>query len=364
MFRRPSVRNAAVLRQIIGATRSVEPHPSLEVLDGRADGREAAKLFRTLGVAAADLSGDQVSWMLSRPEVADVVANDRRGLASASRAGESASNAGHPMIRPGADGHGQGIKVAVLGTGVDADHPQLAHQFADRARVASFVPESDGSDRHGFGTHACGVLAGRGDTKGVAPDCVLMSAKVLADDGHGYDEWILDGLQWAAEGGARIILLAAASARGLDHDFSTVYERVAAALAAQEPGCLLFAPAGDASRRPAGYAPVEDPAACPSILAVTAVDHRCSVAHFANAELDFARVAFAGPGVDVAAAWPGGGVRALSGTAVAAAHAAGVAAVIWSAHPGWTSRDVLAEMRRRALPLDPPSDYGVGLARA
>lgn len=338
----------------------------MEVLGQRADGRAPARMFRSLGVAAVDLSGEQVSWMLTRPEVVDVVLNDRRGLALERQDRGAAATWGLDATRAGqwSGPLGTGIRVAVLGTGVDAQHPQLVGHFADPAHIACFVPGADATDHHGYGTHACGVVAGQGSPRiGVAPGCTLMSGKVLADDGTGYDEWILDGMQWAAECGARIIVLAAASARKLDHDFSLAYERVASAFLAKEPGCLIFAPTGDLSSRPGAMAPVDDPAACPSIVAVTAVDRRCGVANFANAELDFARVAFAGPGVDVPSAWPGGGLRTLSGTAVAAPHTAGVAALLWSAHPGWTARDVLVEMRRRALPLDPPSDYGVGLAR-
>lgn len=325
-----------------------------------------ARLFRGLGVAAVDLSAGQIARLRERPEVVDVVENDRRQVRWSAGAASVDAPWGLDATRAGAWGGppGTGIRVAVLGTGVDPSHPQLAGHFDDPACSVSFVPGADPIDRHGFGTHASGVVAGRGSPRiGVAPGCSLLSAKVLADDGAGYDEWILAGLQWAVERKARIVVLAAASGRGLDQECAAAYERVASTLLAESPGCLILAPTGDGSARPAGLAPVDDPAACPSIPAVTAVNRRGGVASFANTELDFARVAFAGPGVDVLSAWPGGGLRALSGTAVAAAHAAGVAALIWSASPSWTAREVLGEMRRRALPLESRGDCGVGLVR-
>ncbi|MBI3463995.1 MAG: S8 family serine peptidase, partial [Planctomycetes bacterium] len=81
---------------------------------------------------------------------------------------------------------GQGIKVAVLDTGVDLDHPDLAAAI-DEARDFTDSP-SGPRDRNGHGTHVAGTIAARRNEAGVvgvAPECHLLIGKVLGDDGSG-----------------------------------------------------------------------------------------------------------------------------------------------------------------------------------
>ena len=90
---------------------------------------------------------------------------------------------------------GQGVDVAVLDTGIDAAHPDLAGRIA---ASTSFVPDQDVTDRHGHGTHVASTIAGTGAAsggkeKGVAPGAGLHIGKVLDNDGSGQDSWILAG---------------------------------------------------------------------------------------------------------------------------------------------------------------------------
>ena len=88
--------------------------------------------------------------------------------------------------RPGPLGTtGAGTKVAVLDTGIDADHPDLAGQITDSQ---SFVPDETVDDHNGHGTHVASTIAGTGAAsdgveKGVAPGARLVIGKVLGNDG-------------------------------------------------------------------------------------------------------------------------------------------------------------------------------------
>ncbi|MFY0762488.1 S8 family serine peptidase [Metabacillus dongyingensis] len=95
---------------------------------------------------------------------------------------------------------GKDVKVAVLDTGIDTEHPDVADQL-DKAM--SFVPGEDALDHHAHGTHVASTVLGTGAAseglnKGVAPGARLLVGKVLDNEGYGQDFWIIDGMEWAA----------------------------------------------------------------------------------------------------------------------------------------------------------------------
>ncbi|MEL6223795.1 MAG: S8 family serine peptidase, partial [Cyanobacteria bacterium J06627_8] len=99
---------------------------------------------------------------------------------------------------------GQDIKVAVLDTGIDRDHPDLA----DGIRAVEDFTGDGVEDTNGHGTHCAGIIGARqNDTGfiGVAPKAELLIGKVLGNDGSGAFHWIADGVLWAVEQGAEII---------------------------------------------------------------------------------------------------------------------------------------------------------------
>lgn len=230
---------------------------------------------------------------------------------------------------PGASGTGRNARVAVLDTGVDRNHPDLAIAIQG---FESFVANESADDGNGHGTHCCGTVAGRIAPSavgryGVAPDARLFAGKVLSNAGRGVDAGILAGIQWAMQNQCHVVSMSLGADVPAGTPHSSIYEHVARrALAA---GTIIVAAAGNASRRPRTVAPIGHPANCPSILAVGAVDQSMAVAWFSSAgRVGESTVNISGPGVDVLSASPGGGHVRESGTSMATPHVAGVAAVI------------------------------------
>ncbi|MCC6157496.1 MAG: S8 family serine peptidase [Deltaproteobacteria bacterium] len=265
---------------------------------------------------------------------------------------------------------GKGVKVAVLDTGIDMRHPDFQDRFVEGVNAVSFVPGEGPQDANGHGTHCCGIVAGPAQNRlgrrySVAPRADLLVGKVLGDDGYGTDDGILDGIAWAEEQGARIISMSLGSERSAGGAYSTPYERIAGNLLLGDPGVLLVAAAGNGSNRPHWTKAVENPAACPSIMAVAAIDDRKNVAFFSSRKKDpIGLVDLSAPGVAIVSATTGGGYESLSGTSMATPHVAGVAALNVEKKPEIAARDLWARLLRSAASLGDSSDYGAGLAVA
>ncbi|MDQ3787629.1 MAG: S8 family serine peptidase, partial [Actinomycetota bacterium] len=103
---------------------------------------------------------------------------------------------------------GAGVRVAVLDTGIDTDHPDLAGKTAVSR---DFTGTGGVEDGHGHGTHVASIITGSGAAsggryRGVAPDVSLAVGKVLDDSGWGTDDSVLAGMRWAAaESGAKVV---------------------------------------------------------------------------------------------------------------------------------------------------------------
>ncbi len=263
---------------------------------------------------------------------------------------------------------GQGVRVAILDTGIDLQHPD----FAGRAIVSqSFVAGGTVADVFGHGTQCAGVACGplnpgRPPRYGVAPDAEIYVGKVVGDDGSGTDGDVLAGIDWAVGNGCAVICMALGTTARQGEPHSQVYEQVAArSLAA---GSVLVAAAGNQSQRPDTIVPVDHPADCPSILSVGAVDPHLGIAVFSNGgrNPDGGEVDIAAPGVAILSCWPGPALyQAASGTSMAAPHVAGILALLAEADPAARGQALRALLLRAAsgLPL-PAGDVGAGLAQA
>ncbi|MBZ9644143.1 S8 family serine peptidase [Streptomyces sp. PSKA30] len=235
---------------------------------------------------------------------------------------------------------GKGVKVAVLDTGVDPEHPDLVGQVDDSASFIPYEPEI--TDYHGHGTHVASTVAGTGSAsdgkeRGVAPGARLAIGKVLDNEGRGESSWIIAGMEWAArDQKARIISMSlGGSGDGTDPMSEAVNQL------SRETGALFVIAAGNGGPRS-----INSPGAADAALTVGAVDSADRLAEFSS---QGPRDGDAGlkpeitaPGVDILAArshYRRGGsgyYTTMSGTSMATPHVAGTAALLAATHPDWT----------------------------
>ena len=253
---------------------------------------------------------------------------------------------------------GGGIKVAVLDTGLDAAHADLADGI-DEAR--DFTASRQGPhDAHGHGTHVAGIVAARqngGGVVGVAPQCRLLVAKVLDDSGSGAIDAIVAGIDWACRQGADVLSLSFGSPQASP-------ELEAALTAAVEQGKFVVCAAGNDGRADT----VNYPARWPFTVAVGAVDREGRIARFSSRG---EAVDICAPGEGVLSTWTGGGYARLSGTSMAAPFVTGIVALMLAKHrqrgsrtPVRTQGELLEHLRRTAVDAGPTGhdpSYGYGL---
>ncbi|WP_173056291.1 S8 family serine peptidase [Phytohabitans houttuyneae] len=271
---------------------------------------------------------------------------------------------------------GTGVDVAVLDTGVDAAHPDLAGKVVEQR---NFSDAADTVDRVGHGTHVAATIAGTGaatggSRKGVAPGADLLAGKVLNDGGVGYDSWIIAGMEWAVAQGAEVVNLSLGgeATDGTD-PLSEAVNRLTA-----DHGTLFVVAAGNTGRD----ADVGTPAAATAALSVGAVDRDESLAEFSSRGPrlgdDAVKPEITAPGVGIIAARAAGTgmgtpvddrYTAASGTSMATPHVAGAAALLAQARPEWTAvqlKDALVSTARGnpAIAVDAQGGGRVDVARA
>ncbi|MFC7584989.1 S8 family serine peptidase [Nonomuraea antimicrobica] len=250
---------------------------------------------------------------------------------------------------------GTGVKLAVLDTGADTGHPDLAGKIADSR---SFVPDQPVQDGHGHGTHVASTIAGSGAAsdgkyKGVAPGVRLAVGKVLDNSGSGLESWIIEGMEWAARSGAKAVSM---SLGGNPSDGTDPLSQAVNDLTA-ETGTLFVIAAGNLSNPES----VSAPGAADAALTVAAVDKNDRLAGFSSRgpriEDGALKPDIAAPGVDIVAARASGTVMgspvnerytSANGTSMATPHVAGAVAIMAQRHPDWTARQLKAALMSTA----------------
>lgn len=221
------------------------------------------------------------------------------------------------------------VKVAVLDTGIDYNHPDLyVYGGVDFTGSGSYM------DRNGHGTHCAGIIAAReyrGQTVGVAPRANLYAVKVLGDDGSGYTSDIIAGMDWCVRNGIKV----ASMSLGGTYTPKIAYRN--AISRCQLNGVLVVASAGNSGHTsfpwvggPANSAKENNWST--SAIAVGAVDNSHNLAYFSSRGRQFLPwnpVGCVAPGVSVRSTFLNNGYAYMDGTSMACPHVAGLAALLW-----------------------------------
>ncbi|MGW8766143.1 S8 family serine peptidase [Streptomyces sp. NPDC055815] len=262
---------------------------------------------------------------------------------------------------------GKGVKVAVLDTGADLGHPDLAGRIAE---TRSFIEGQEVADRDGHGTHVTSTVGGSGAAsdgkeKGVAPGATLAVGKVLSDEGSGTESQIIAGMEWAAKDiDAKIVSMSLGSREPSD---GTDPMAQAVNTLSAETGALFVIAAGNS-----GYpGSIGSPGAADSALTVGAVDSADRAAYFTSQGPRHGDQALkpdvSAPGVGILAARSqlaaGSGLyTSMSGTSMATPHVAGVAGLLAEKHPDWTGAQLKNALMSSSKTLDAGA-YELGAGR-
>ncbi len=273
---------------------------------------------------------------------------------------------------------GGGVTVAVIDTGIDGAHPDLAGQVADGTDVSG-VGSPDGSRPVGpvpeHGTLVASVLAGHGHhgpdgptagpgpdgVIGVAPEATLLSVSVHLEpdnpQGPSPEDQIAEAVTWAVDHGADVINMSLGSTR---QDWPESWDR--AFLHAEQNDVVIIAAAGN---RASGAMTAGAPATIPGVLTVAGLNADGTASWDASTE--GISIGVAAPADPLVGAVPGDNWQRWQGTSGAAPLVAGLAALIRSAHPEMPAHQVihriLTTARDAGIPGEDPV-YGHGVIDA
>ncbi|MEU1131103.1 type VII secretion-associated serine protease mycosin [Streptomyces sp. NPDC005900] len=250
---------------------------------------------------------------------------------------------------------GEGVRVAVIDTGVDVKNPQLT-RAVDAARGRNYLPVKDAegkkvergkangtTDLVGHGTRVAGIIAARPSRGtgfvGLAPKATIIPVQQNDAEGHGTARTLAQAIDYAVDAGADVINISQDTADAVK-PAPELEEAVNRALGRQR---VIVASAGNDGL--GGNVKRTYPASYEGVLAVAASDRNNERAPFSQSG-EF--VGVAAPGVDMISTVPGGGHCTDNGTSFAAPYAAGVAALIKAKHKDWTARQITTQIKQTA----------------
>lgn len=325
--------------------------------------------FETLPGLVGEVTQEGLQELLSQPEVAAVALDLPVEIALVESVNQIKAN----QVWSQLGFTGAGVNVAVLDTGIDAAHPDLAgavvaqHCFNQAGCPGTGESEGDSAlDENGHGTHVAGIIASRGASsgRGVAPGAGLVVVRVLGKSGNGYTSDVLAGLDWVISRQAQyqvkavnLSLGGGAYSGNCDTANATTQLYRQAVEAARDAGMVIFAASGNSGYSQQMMAPacvsgvisvgssfntlVDVPVACTNGAAVE------QVACYSNSSVDLDLLA---PGTAIQAPVPGG-LGSKSGTSMATAHATGVVALLAQARPALTPAEIEQALLETGVPV-------------
>ncbi len=254
---------------------------------------------------------------------------------------------------------GQGIRVAIIDTGIDYTHPDLGGCFGTGCKVVDGYDlknnDADPLDDNGHGTHCAGVIAADGTMTGVAPGASLLAYKVLDANGLGTISGIIAGIERAADPDQDPVTADAVDIISMSLGYPGTpgdpWSLAVEAAAAQ--GILVVVAAGNNGP---DYSTLDSPGLNPHAFSVGASDKTDQIASFSSrgplpGYPDLIKPDIVAPGDDIVSTWLSGGYASANGTSMATPHVAGAAALVWQAHPNWAAEMVRANLMNTAVDL-------------
>jgi subtilisin family serine protease len=257
---------------------------------------------------------------------------------------------------------GVGVKVAVIDTGIDKDHPDLS--VAGGINFVSKNPRKPADpnkwdDDNGHGTHVAGIVGALDNdigVVGVAPNADLYAVKVLDRNGSGWLGDVISGIEWAVANDMDVINMSL----GTTADIQALNDAVDAAY---NEGVVVVAASGNSGDGNDATNNVEYPAKYSSVIAVGATASNDSAPYWSS---DGEEVELSAPGVAVLSTYKDGGYAIFQGTSMASPHVAGVVALMLQ-NTSLTPLEVRTALQANAEDLGPDghdNHYGYGLVDA
>ena len=253
---------------------------------------------------------------------------------------------------------GTGIKVAVIDTGIDYNHPDLDANYQGGYDFVN--GDADPMDDNGHGTHCAGIIAAEDNdfgVIGVAPEAWLYGVKALDSEGNGYISDIVAGIQWSIDNEMDIISMSL----GTDSHFTSLQS---ACDAAEDAGIVVVAAAGNDGNRRGKGDNVDYPGRYSSVIAVAATDINDKRASWSSTG---STVELSAPGVSIYSTYWDDMYATESGTSMACPHVSGVVALVKYSDSTLTNTEVRQRLQTTADDLGKSGKdnlYGYGLVDA
>jgi subtilisin family serine protease len=337
-------------------------------------GFEPLHRFQTLPGLVGEVDEAGLQALLAHPEVAAVALD----LPVEAALTESARFIGADLVWQDFGLRGAGVNVAVLDTGLDLGHVDLAGRVIGQycfnrngGCLPDHTPESSSAqDENGHGTHVAGIIGSQGQTSpaGVAPEAGLVAVRVLNNSGTGFSSDVLAGIDWVVAHQAELkvklinLSLGGGSYSGVCDEADANTKLYAAAVtAAQQAGITLFAAAGNAGEADKMMAP-----ACISgVVAVgnvydsaqsrvswpVCLDENVSPDQVACSSNSSSALDILAPGVMVNSTHLGGGQSSKSGTSISTPHVTAVAALLLQANPHLSPFELELALTQSGVPV-------------
>ena len=349
----------------------------------RGHGGKTKYTYHIIDAKAVEIPKQAIDRIKNNPRVA-YVEEDTEMYALGDELPWGVDRIGAELVWNGTDGgtdvtgtcNGTGVKVAIIDTGIQRNHPDLYVVGGINYVAGSPIDGKSNDkwdDKNGHGTHCAGIVAALDNdigVIGVAPGASLYAVRVLGRNGMGWTSDVIAGIQWSTDNNMDVISMSLGGTYPLA-------SREAACDAAEEAGIVVVAAAGNSGP---GEDTVIYPAKYDSVIAVSATTFTNAIASFSSTG---PAVELAAPGVNIYSTLPtyrvfltksyGYDYGTLSGTSMACPHVAGTAALVIASgitdgnNDGNINDEVRARLQTTADDLGYPGFdnlYGYGLVNA